>query len=207
MSDLLAFFGGSFDPIHHGHLIVARSIAEQLGLRRIVLVPAAQSPHKSRICASGAQRLEMIRLAIAGEAMFEVSDVEISRGSPSYTFETLEELRRRHGRQTPLAWVIGADMLADLPKWLHARELIEQFEMIIAARPSVIDLDQTLIQLEKSLGAPEGRLRRWVVRNPLIDISATDIRQRIASGKSIAYLVPPAVCNYLFSTKLYGAVR
>ncbi len=206
MSDRLIFFGGSFDPVHHGHLIVARAAAEQLGFDRIVLVPAGQSPHKSRIYASAPDRLAMLRLAVEGQSAFEVSDVELARAGPSYTIDTLQELRLRHA-QARLAWVIGADMLADLPKWRRAKELVEQFELVIAARPMDGEqIETALANMERFFGPQHAqRLRRSVVRTPLIEISSTDIRQRAAQGKSIAYLVPAAVNKYISEHDLYRA--
>jgi nicotinate-nucleotide adenylyltransferase len=208
MSTRLLFFGGSFDPVHHGHLIVARSIAEQLDCQRIVLVPAGQSPHKIRIFAPAADRLAMLKLAIEGQSLFEISDVELARTGPSYTIDTMEKLRRRHG-PARLAWVIGADMLADLPKWRRAKELVEQFDMVIAARlMEQAELQAAFDNIQKFFG-PEHteRLRQSVVQNPLLEISSTEIRGRIASGKSIAYLVPPAVSNYIDANNLYRGLR
>ena len=206
MSDRLIFFGGSFDPIHHGHLIVARAVGEQLGFDRIVLVPAGQSPHKSRIFAPAADRLAMLKLAVEGQGIFDVSDVEIARSGPSYTIDTLHELHLRHAQARP-AWVIGADMLADLPKWRRAKELVEQFDLVIAPRPmDGVKLETALENVERFFGPEHAqRLRQSVVRTPLIEISSTDIRRRIARGKSIAYLVPAAVNRYIIEHDLYRA--
>ena len=204
MDDRLIFFGGSFDPVHHGHLIVARAVAEQLGFDRIVLVPAGHSPHKSKIYASAADRLAMLKLALEGQSIFDVSDVELIRTGPSYTIDTLYEFRLRHA-QARLAWIIGADMLADLPKWHRATELVEQFELVIAARPmDGTKLEMVLENMERFFGPERARqLRKSVVRTPLIEISSTDIRQRAAGGKSIAYLVPAAVNRYIDEHGLY----
>lgn len=206
MSDRLLFFGGSFDPVHHGHLIVARAVAEQLCAARIVLVPARQSPHKDRIHASAADRLAMLRLAVEGQELFETSDIEITRASPSYTFDTLEEFRRGHGSAARLAWIIGADMLADLPKWRRARDLVEQFDLVIAARPmDATALEAAFANIEKSFGPDRARrLRAAVVQNPLIEISSTDIRARVAARKSIDFLVPPSVAQYIRQKNLYA---
>ncbi len=133
-SERLVLFGGSFDPVHHGHLIVARAVGEHLAALRVVLVPARQSPHKQRIFASAEDRLAMLRLATSGQTMLEASDVEIIRDTPSYTIDTLEHFARLH--EGPIAWVIGADMLHDLPCWHRARELVERFELVIAGRPA-----------------------------------------------------------------------
>lgn len=204
MSDRLIFFGGSFDPVHHGHLIVARAVAEQLGFDRVVLVPAGHSPHKIKIYASAADRLAMLKLAVEGQSIFEVSDVELVRPGPSYTIDTLQEFRLRHAHAR-LAWIIGADMLADLPKWRQAKELVEQFELVIAARPGNGEkLEKALANMEQAFGPQRtARIRQSVAPTPLIDVSSTDIRDRLARGKSIAYLVPPSVNRYIDEHGLY----
>jgi nicotinate-nucleotide adenylyltransferase len=206
MTDRVIFFGGSFDPIHHGHLIVARAVAEQLGFDRIVLVPAGHAPHKSKIYASSADRLAMLRLAVEGQCIFDVSDVELVRTGPSYTIDTLQEFRVRD-TQARLAWTIGADMLADLPKWHRATELVDQFELVIAARPMDGTKLETVLENMKLFLGPQRaeKLRQSVVPTPLIEISSTDIRQRTARGKSIAYLVPTAVNRYIDDHGLYRA--
>jgi nicotinate-nucleotide adenylyltransferase len=207
MTERLVLFGGTFDPVHHGHLIVARAMAERLGLARIVLVPSASPPHKGEARASGTDRLAMLERAVAGEDLFEISDVELARPGPSYTFETLTELRRRRGPETRLVWVIGADMLSDLPAWRRAAEVLDQAEVLVAARPPWQE------RIEQILGGLKGeleerqieRLRAGVVATPLIDISSTDIRRRVRQGRSIRFLVPDAVREYILEHALYRA--
>ena len=114
MRRVLVLFGGSFDPVHHGHLIVARAVAELRGFNRITLVPAAQSPHKRDAHASAEHRLAMLRLAVEDDELFDICDSEVKRSPPSYSIDTVEALRSQHGGDVELHWVIGADMLIDL---------------------------------------------------------------------------------------------
>ncbi|MFB3892716.1 MAG: nicotinate (nicotinamide) nucleotide adenylyltransferase [Phycisphaerae bacterium] len=215
----LVLFGGSFDPVHHGHLIVARAIAEQLGVKRITLVPAACSPHKTGRGpgkadaasggpphASAAHRLAMLRLATEGEAVFEICELEINRAGPSYTLDTLVELKAMHGHGAKLRWVIGADMLEDLPAWRRVEEVLAAADMVIAARPPWQErLSGIFASLENRI-KPQwiNKLRQSVLATPVIDISSTVIRERLAVGRSIRYLVPEAVRAYIGSQGLYG---
>lgn len=205
MSDSgIALFGGSFNPIHHGHLIVARAVAEQLGVSRLVLIPSAQPPHKrGDELASARDRLEMVRLAIEGEALLDVSDVEVRRSGPSYTFLTVEEYRRSLGPGVPLYWVIGGDTLPELHTWYRIRELIELARIVTAVRPGYEQPD--LSALAQALPAEKiEQLRADILPTPRIDISATGIRRRVREGRSIRYLVPEAVGEYIARQGLYA---
>lgn len=189
-------FGGSFNPIHHGHLICARAAAEALSFDRVLLIPTAQPPHKpaDKDLAPSADRLEMCRLAIAGSGLFDLSDIELARTGPSYSIDTAVELKR-HGWDR-VAWLIGADMLLYLPKWHNVRQLLQEVDFIVMARRGW-DLDwQTL--------PPEFRhLQANVVKTPTIDISATEIRARVAGGREIDFLTPPSVVRYIHDRGLY----
>lgn len=190
-------FGGSFNPIHLGHLICARAVAESAGFDRVVLIPTRQPPHKppSPDLAAPADRLEMCRLA-AGEQpdLFEVDDVELSRTGPSYTIDTVAALATRGWG--PIHWLIGADMLLYLPKWYHAPELLKQVQFVVMARPGFA-MDSSKLPAELR------RLEKNLIPAPLIDISATDIRKRAAQGESIAYLTSPSVADYISQRGLY----
>lgn len=201
------FFGGTFDPVHNGHLIVARAIAETLGLERITLVPAARSPHKDGAHATGAERLAMLALATEGESVFAIADLEIHRTGPSYTVDTIRQLRKAYGAKARLAWVIGADMLEDLPKWHQVRDLMELTDLIVAVRPPWhTRLDQVFAGLEAAFGRQRvNKLRRSVIPTPTVEISSTDIRDRVARGLSIRYLVPEAVEKYIGEHPIYAS--
>jgi len=202
----MVLFGGTFDPVHVGHLIVVRSIAEACGFERITFVPAARPPHKGVAATSAADRLAMLRLAIEGEELFDICEDELSREGASYTFDTLAGLRARHGEGVQLHWVVGADMLADLPDWHRAAEVIELARIIVACRPPWHErMDGIVSQLAERFGPEAGRrLEEGIVPTPLLDISSTDIRRRLGEGLSIRFLVPESVRAYIASAHLYG---
>ena len=206
MTDRIVLFGGTFDPVHNGHLIVARSIAEQLDLPKVMFVPAAAAPHKDPADATAQQRLQMLRLGIAGEDLFEICELEISRAGPSYTLETVRQLRRLGGGGIDVSVIIGADMLEDLPIWHRVDELLDEAHIIVALRPP---WDRQLQQVLESLEGPLGRqkaetLSKAVVTTPLIDISSTEIRRRAREGKSIRFLVPEAVEKFIKNQHVYA---
>ncbi len=181
--------GGSFDPVHHGHLIAAGRAAEALGLSRVLLIPCAQQPLKQQgPVAAPAHRRAMLEAAVAGDLLFAVETLELERAGRSYTVETLRELRARCPHE-PFVLLLGADAAADLPRWRAADEVARLAEIAVLTRP----------------GAPEvaSPLVRYVVATPAIEISASDIRARCLAGKSIRYLVPDAVADYIAREHLY----
>lgn len=190
------YFGGSFNPIHHGHLICSRAIAEAAGYERIVLIPTGQSPHKpsSTDIAPASDRLEMCRLAVAGDPLFDVSDLEVRRSGPSYSIDTAQELARLHKAKPH--WLIGADMLLYLPNWRRAEDLLREVTFIVMARPGWAIDWQTLPE-------PFRLLQTNVIEAPMIDIRSTDLRRRVAAGRSIEYLTPRPVCDYIRQHGLY----
>ena len=206
MAERLVIFGGTFDPVHHGHLIVARAVAERCGFDRITFVLAGSPPHKPPACTSDEHRLAMLRCAIAGEEMFDICGLELGRGGPSYTLDTLEALGRQYGAETEFHWVIGADMLEDLPSWHGVDEVLQRANLIIAARPP---WQQRMEGIFKTVGrkfSPRQmkKLISAVVPTPLIDISSTQIRQRVKAGRSIKYLVPDSVSIYIRKNDIYA---
>ena len=190
------FFGGSFNPIHFGHLICARHATEQIRASRTVLVPSAQPPHKPNATdlAPAAHRVRMCRLTVHGCDGFEVNDLETQRTGPSYTIETVRALAGQGmGR---VSWLIGADMLRNLPTWREPEALLEEASFVVMARPGwSFDWD--------SLPPPFRKLRDNVVETPLIDISATQVRRRVAAGLPIDFLTPEPVVRYIRDTGLY----
>jgi nicotinate-nucleotide adenylyltransferase len=203
MARTLTIFGGTFDPVHVGHLIVARAAAEQLGLDRVTLMPTSSPPHKASARASGEHRLEMLRLAVADDPRFEVSDLELRREGPSYTYDTLQDLRKRFPGAR-LHWLIGADMLKILGEWRRAGDVVDLAEWVIAARPPVSQAESLLGRLREKFTPDQiERLRRGIVRTPLIEVSSTDVRSRVSDGLEIRYLVPDAVEAYISSHGLY----
>lgn len=181
----IGIYGGTFDPIHHGHLILARDAAESLNLEKVIFVPAAVSPHKvDTLSAPGDARLAMIHAAIADESMFAVDDMELKRPPPSFTIDTIETLAARQP-DAKLFLLVGEDNLAKLETWHRFQDLRAIVEFV---------------ELERS-GFRHDHSFRAVRRQ--IDISSTDIRNRVATGASIRYLVPAAVAEIIRARELY----
>lgn len=205
MAGGIALFGGTFDPIHFGHLIAARAVAEHLQLDRVVLIPSANPPHKQQLMpAPAADRLEMARLAVEGDSRFEVSDIEARRSGLSYTILTVEEYRRLIGPDVPLYWIIGGDSLAELHTWYRVEDLVERCTVVTAVRPGFETPDLSLLAQRLTKTQME-RVRAGVLPTPRIDISATDIRQRVRRGASIRHLTPESVRLYIERMGLYRA--
>lgn len=189
--------GGTFDPPHVGHLVVARTAAEAIGAPGVTLLPAAQSPHKQGVTTSAEHRLNMLHAAVEGDPFFEVSTLDLERPSPSYTYDTVQNLFQR-GLRIPNAvdWLIGGDQLMSLPRWHRAAELMQLVRFWVAVRPgSLIDFG--------ALPATFSHLEGRIVQTPHLDISSTDIRDRVRAGKSIRYLVPEGVAEYIKTHDLY----
>jgi nicotinate-nucleotide adenylyltransferase len=200
----VVLFGGSFNPVHHGHLIIARAAAEHLGAARVVLIPSANPPHKlDAELADASDRLEMVRLATENEPGFQFSDLELQREGPSYTYDTVQAFKADLGPDIPLAWLIGAHSLPELHSWYRAGELVEQCRIITAVRPGHESPDLTSLMGVLSLPQIEC-LKRHRLPTPRIDISATDIRARVRRGLSIRFLVPEAVSRYIADRGLYA---
>lgn len=182
--------GGSFNPIHHGHLLCSRTVAEQAGFDRIVLLPSGQPPHKppDAMVAAAAHRAAMTQLAVQGDPLFEVDDLELARAGPSYTIDTVRTLAARG--KAEIHWLIGADMLLFLPHWHRWAELLREVRFLVMARPGWT-IDWTLLPRECQA------LQANVIPVPQVDISASDIRRRVLAGLPIEYLTPPAVCRYI----------
>jgi nicotinate-nucleotide adenylyltransferase len=189
-------FGGSFNPIHHAHLLCARAVAEARGFDRVVLIPSALPPHKLQATelAPPQDRLAMCRLAVGEDPLFEVNDLELVRSGPSYTIDTVRQLRRSGWDH--VSWLIGADMVSILPQWHEPLQLLREAELVVMARPGwSLNWD--------ALPEPYRALREQVVETPLMDISATTIRRRVAAGRSVRYLTPDAVCDHIARRQLY----
>ena len=204
MTKRVLLFGGTFDPVHHAHLTIARAAAAQLGAERVWLIPSATPPHKRPAVASAGDRLAMLALAVAGDGLFVICDLELQRAGESYTIDTLAELRR----QLPTAelfWLIGSDMLGELPKWYQADELVKQVRFATALRPpSDAGLDDVFAKLAEHFDAAViEQLRTDVIDAPVIDVASSDIRRRIAAGGPVDELISPAVADYIAEHHLY----
>ncbi|MBI5683898.1 MAG: nicotinate-nucleotide adenylyltransferase [Verrucomicrobia bacterium] len=188
----LGIFGGTFNPIHLGHLLIAEAAAEALELDRVIFIPCSTPPHKQpRVLADARHRLRMVKFAIQGNPRFGCSDIEVRRGGPSYSVETLRQLRHAMPR-AKFYFLIGADSLRELHKWREAEELARLCEFICVARPG-----------ERTPSARLRGLRVHKLSGHPADISSSDIRDRLAKGASVRYLVPEAVQRYIHKTGLY----
>ena len=198
----IGVLGGTFDPIHNGHLTIADYAIVKLGLERVLFVPAGQPWLKGhRFIASGAQRLEMVRLAIGSNRHFVISTVDLDREGPSYTEDTLRELMLELGESVNLYFIVGIDAMAELPTWRHPDRIIKMCHLVVMKRPisAAIDMES----LERSV--PGITERSIFLDNPPVDISSTAIRKRVASGSAITDLVPEAVEWYIGEQALYVA--
>jgi nicotinate-nucleotide adenylyltransferase len=193
----LGLFGGTFDPIHMGHLVLAEQCREACGLDGVWFVVAGAPPHKPGDRTAVAHRLEMARIAVAGHPAFEVSEIEAGRPGPHYSFETLEAIHRdRPGDE--LAFLIGADSLVDLPGWREPERIARLATIVVVNRPGV---DRAAMSDWPDFG-PEARPLMSVTIPP-IGIASSDIRRRLAEGRSIRYLVPRGVEAYIEAQALY----
>ena len=206
MRSRITVFGGTFDPIHNGHLIVARDIAEARRIERITLMPAGVPPHKAALQTPGEHRLAMCQRVADRDPLFDVSDLELGRGGRSYTIDTVDALGER-GCDVTL--VIGTDMLEYLPHWHRSDELLERASFLVAARPPLDErIDEIFRKLEDAF-APGlmGQLRDSIVETSRIEISSTQIRERCSAGKPISYLTPECVVDYIAENGLYAGNR
>jgi nicotinate-nucleotide adenylyltransferase len=202
----IGIFGGTFDPIHQGHLILAEQCREQGRLDQVWFVPAPWPPHKDKeIVTRYEQRVEMLALALAGNPAFCIDEIEKERPGPSYTADTLAELRRRHPHHE-FFLLIGSDTLAEFHHWYEPLRLLQHAGLMVMARPGNPVLSTK--ELHARLRPPEGlALRLEVARTPLIDISSRDLRARAAAGRSLRYFLPRAVECYIHDKHLYRGVR
>ncbi len=196
-------FGGSFDPIHHGHLIVCRDAAEKLDAERVVIIPSAAPPHKQRAALAGAAaRLELCRLAVRDDPLFEVSDWEMRQPGLSYTLHTVRHFRESGAPDGKLYWLIGLDSLHELSTWYRVDELASLCTLVTAGRPGLPWPSRDA--LAKFMSTEQlDELEAHFLDGPLIDISATDIRARVRAGRSIRYQVPEPVREAIESGGLY----
>jgi len=220
----LGLLGGSFNPVHNGHLAIARQTREALELDQILFIPTSQPPHKPNASLAPAQdRYEMARLAIASDPSFAISDVEIRRPGKSYSIDTIRLLQQEYGAQTQLFFLIGLDAFLDFPSWRDPQTLLELCQFVVLSRPglsfrslstvpllppipypSLADLDAGRIS---RIEAPLGKQRLTYLKLPPCPVSASDIRSRIRQGFTVANLLPPLVESYILQHHLYQEDR
>ena len=210
----IGVFGGTFDPIHFGHLRLAEEMAEAIGLERVLIIPAGQPPHRGAPRTAAVHRLEMVRRAIAGNPRFELDAREVESPHPSYTVDTLTALRAELGDRRPLWLLLGADAFLGLPTWHEWRRLFDLAHIAVAQRPGARLLQSDAMRdplksealprqvADGSAAAPAGSVLLRAM-TPL-DISATAIRELLARRRSARYLLPDAVIDYIHQQKLYA---
>ncbi len=198
----IGILGGTFDPVHRGHLEIARRAMDEAELARIIFIPAAQPRLKSgEPSASPQQRLEMLQLAVADTPDFEVSDIELLRSGPTLTVETLRELRAELGQDVELAFILGMDALTLFDCWVEPQSVTELARLLAVSRPGYTGFDWTGFYARNPYS--EGRVD--CLDSTAIDVSASELRQRLASGASVSGLLPSAVEGYIRDNGLYGA--
>lgn len=192
-------FGGTFNPIHFGHLMICEYLKEELGLDKVIFIPTGNPPHKS-LDVSAIDRYNMVKLAISSNPDFEISDIETNRVNLSYTVDTIIELKKIYENQK-LFFLIGLDTLFQLKTWRKIEELSREIEFVVALRPKYIDIDEIKREL-KFLRENYGTIVE-IIHTPLYEISSTELRTRIRDKKSVRYLIPNNVVNYIKESGFY----
>jgi nicotinate-nucleotide adenylyltransferase len=214
---MVGVFGGTFDPIHLAHLAVAESARDHLGLERVLFIPNGEPPHKpDRTVTPARDRLAMVRAAVAGNPAFEVSTVEVDRDGPSYTADTLATMLAESGSAGPgrdgvaggdepdeLALILSVEALAGLATWHDPGRVLRLSRLVVAPRDGYPDITEAAIASLVPGSAP----RVTMLDGPRMRLSASEIRARVAAGRSIRYLVPDAVAAYIGDHGLYQAPR
>ena len=212
---LIGILGGTFDPIHYGHLRMAQELLQALKLDEVRFIPAANPPHRDQPATSASHRAEMLRLAIAGNPQFSLDDHELQRNGPSYTVDTLLSLREELGKGVSLSLLLGSDVFLGLTSWHRWDELLSLAHIVVAHRPHAVPNPENMADPLKALWQQHnttsiedlaktscGKILLHHI-TPL-DISATKIREQLAQGSSPRYLVPESVINYITTHQLYA---
>ncbi|MFT4293138.1 nicotinate-nucleotide adenylyltransferase [Enterobacter sp.] len=212
MHSLQALYGGTFDPVHYGHLKPVEILANQIGLQRVIIMPNNVPPHRPQPEATSEQRKEMLALAIADKPLFALDERELRRDTPSWTSQTLQEWRAEKGPQQPLAFIIGQDSLLNFPSWHKYETILENSHLLVCRRPGyplTMREEQHQQWLEAHLtdnvedlhNQPAGKI--YLAETPWFDISATIIRERLQQGLACDDLLPTAVLAYIHQHGLY----
>ena len=196
-------FGGTFDPVHLGHTAVADVAAERIGAEKIVFIPAKRSPLKDFLPEAGEQdRYAMLALAIADDKKFWLSDYELKSSGPGYTLETVRHFQAEYGSDTEIYWLIGADTVDELQRWYRITELIDECNLCVMFRAGCERPD--FAEFEAVWGRQQiEKLQQNIIETPLIDISGTEIRSRLAAGGDAADMLHPKVADYIRKHDLY----
>lgn len=198
----IGLFGGTFNPIHFGHLIIANEVLQNLKLDKIIFIPTGLPPHKNTEVLQGIHRYEMVKLAIEDNPYFEVSDIEIKRLNYSYTYDTLTELQNKY-YVNKFCFIIGYDAFLEIDSWKNVREVFKMARFIVVNRN--VESREILRLIGEKCNKFDGEA--IYLRVPNIEISSTEIRKRIKEGKSIKYMVPDKVIDYIQKNNLYRGDR
>lgn len=197
----IGIIGGTFDPVHYGHLILAEQARVEASLDQVIFMPAMVQPFKLNMkTADGDHRFAMLQEAVAGNPYFSVSRKELDKPEISYTINTLKDCKREFGAGTELYFIIGTDAFLNLEQWYAAEDLLEGFSFVIGTRPGYKEreLKELVARLKSQYGT-----NIIEINNSEVEISSTDIKNRVREGKSIKYLVPERVEEYIYARKLY----
>lgn len=187
----IGIYGGTFDPIHHGHLITAQAVRELRHLDKIIFIPGFVSPHKTGVKVSPPEhRINMLKLAISGIPYFDWSDIEINRGNISYTIDTLHELKKHYNH---IELIVGADNLETFDRWKSPEEIIKLATLLVLRRKTGNDSGNKIKFMDRAV----------MLETPRIDISGTEIRDRVKRGLPVDFLVPQKVMEYIYNLNLY----
>ncbi len=199
----VALLGGTFDPVHLGHVTVASYVAQYIGAEKIIFIPAKRSPLKSSLpAASDNHRIKMIGFANAENEIFQVSGYELNRPAPTYTFQTVSHFQKKLGSACSIYWLIGADCIDELPHWYRITDLIERCNLSIMCRAGFKPPDFSRFADIWSAGYIK-KLQENVINTPFVDISSTEIRKRLAAGLNVTGMLHPSVEEYILKHKLY----
>ena len=197
----IAVMGGTFDPIHFGHLAAAEAVRTELNLEKVLFLPAGRPAHKqNQIITEPKSRFIMTALAVANNPNFEASSLEIERPGTTYTIETIKQLITIYGSEAEIYFIIGADSVFELPSWYKVRELLRICKIVVVTRPGFDNevLEQKINELTEEYNGDI-----YLIEIPSLEISSTDIRDRIKTGKSIKYLLPESVESYIKENDIY----
>jgi nicotinate-nucleotide adenylyltransferase len=200
----IGLLGGSFDPIHLGHLIIAETARINLKLDKVIFIPARLNPLKENSFASPVDRIKMIKLAISDNKYFDVSNIEINRKGPSYTIDTLLYFRKIYPRNCKIFFIIGYDNFLQFKKWKDPDRIVKLCKLAVFQRPDFEKKNSFFSTRGGSISDRKNKKHIVFIKAPVIDISSTEIRKRIKKNKSIKYLVPDSVEKFIKKNLIYG---
>lgn len=199
MEKCIGVFGGSFNPIHIGHLILAESARQEFHLEKVIFIPTGDTPNKDMHYVDKIDRFHMVELAIQGNPYFEISSIEMERTGPSYTVDTIHQVKKMIGYEYKIYFLAGTDAVADLPTWKYNKKLLSICDFICAGRPGSTD------KLNKSVSyfGELGKEKIHFLKMPELEISSTDLRRRIENNMSVTYMIPDGVIKYIKEKQIY----